>query len=82
LDRISRVLKSQGFSLKDVVRTRLYVTNLNRWEDYASAHRELFDKIRPASSIVQVARLTDPRLMVEIEADAIKGLEEATVFEF
>jgi enamine deaminase RidA (YjgF/YER057c/UK114 family) len=82
IDRISRILKTQGFSPNDVVRTRMYVTNLNRWDDYAAAHREFFDRIRPASSIVQVARLTDPRLMVEMEVDAIKGLSEPITVEF
>lgn len=74
---IKNILIHQGFKLSDVVRTRMYVTNLNHWEDYARAHREAFEIIRPASSIVQVSRLTDPRLLVEMEADAILGCEAA-----
>jgi enamine deaminase RidA (YjgF/YER057c/UK114 family) len=58
------------------VRTRLFVTNISRWEDYARAHREVFEAIRPASSMVQVVKLVDPRLVVEVEADAIRGVTE------
>ena len=75
IDRIRDVLTSAEFQMTDVVRTRLFVTNLSRWDDYARAHREAFEKIRPASSIVQVARLVDPRLVIEMEVDALKGLE-------
>lgn len=72
---IKLILSQNGFKVSDVVRTRLYVTNLNHWDDYARAHRETFEIIRPASSIVQVSRLTDPRLLVEMEADAVLGCE-------
>ncbi len=68
---IKEVIASEGFSLSDVVRTRLFVTNITKWEEYARAHSEAFDIIRPASSIVQVTRLVDPRLLIEMEADAI-----------
>jgi enamine deaminase RidA (YjgF/YER057c/UK114 family) len=77
IERIRDILAKAGFALTDVIRTRLFVTNLSRWEDYAKAHREAFESIRPASSIVQVARLVDPRLTIEMEVDAIKGLELA-----
>jgi enamine deaminase RidA (YjgF/YER057c/UK114 family) len=76
LSIIKSVLMSRGFSLADVVRTRLFVTNISRWEDYARAHREVFEAIRPASSMVQVVKLVDPRLVVEVEADAIRGVTE------
>ena len=76
LSIIMSVLMSRGFSLADVVRTRLFVTNISRWEDYARAHREVFEAIRPASSMVQVVKLVDPRLVVEVEADAIRGVTE------
>lgn len=72
---LKKILASRNFRLSDVVRTRMYVTNLMRWDDYARAHREAFELIRPASSIVQVARLTDPRLLVEIEAEAVSGAQ-------
>ncbi len=72
---IRKILKEAGFAVADVVRTRLYVTNMGKWDDYARAHREVFEKIRPASSIVQVMKLVDPRLMIEMEAEAIKGCE-------
>lgn len=72
---IAQVLKSQNFKLTDVVRTRLYVTDISKWEEYARAHREAFENVRPASSIVQVSKLTDPRLMIEMEAEALRGSE-------
>ena len=75
LDKIKSVLASAHFELKDVVRTRMYVTNLAKWDEYAQAHREVFGEIRPASAIVQVTRLVDPRLIVEIEVEAVRGAE-------
>ena len=72
-----RILLEAGFSLRDVYRTRMYVTNMTKWEEYARAHREAFENIRPASAIVQVNRLTDPRLLVEMEFEAIRGVEMA-----
>lgn len=75
INRVRDILSAAGFRMSDVVRTRLFVTNLSNWEDYAKAHRDAFETIRPASSIVQVARLVDPRLTIEMEVEAIKGLE-------
>jgi enamine deaminase RidA (YjgF/YER057c/UK114 family) len=75
INRIREILSAAGFKISDVVRTRLFVTNLSRWEDYAKAHRDAFETIRPASSIVQVARLVDPRLTIEMEVEAIRGVE-------
>lgn len=68
------VLQSKGYSLQDVVYTRLHVTDIKQWQKYAKAHSEAFDKIRPASSIVEVQALVDPRLMIEIEFEAVKGV--------
>lgn len=79
--KIKEILLAQGFEMSDVVRTRLYVTNINKWDDYAKAHREFFESVRPASSIVQVSRLIDPRLVVEIEVDAIRGCQKAEQLE-
>lgn len=76
LTSIKSVLASRGFSVADVIRTRLFVTNIVKWEDYARAHCEVFGTIRPASSMVQVSKLVDPRLVIEIEADAIRGASE------
>jgi enamine deaminase RidA (YjgF/YER057c/UK114 family) len=73
IDRVKRILAAAGFQLADVVRTRLFVTRMGKWEEYAMAHHEAFEPIRPASSIVEVVRLVDPRLMVEMEVDAIRG---------
>ena len=71
-----KILQQAGFTLNDVYRTRMYVTNMNKWDEYARAHREAFETIRPASAIVQVQRLTDPRLLVEMEFEAVKGVTD------
>jgi enamine deaminase RidA (YjgF/YER057c/UK114 family) len=76
LNAVKAILAKGGFQLSDVVRTRLFVTNIAKWEDYARAHREVFEKIRPASSMVQVAKLVDTRLMIEMEVDAVRGFAE------
>jgi enamine deaminase RidA (YjgF/YER057c/UK114 family) len=68
---IERALASAGARLADVVRTRIYVTDIDRWEDVARAHGEAFRDVRPACAMVEVARLIDPALLVEIEADAV-----------
>ena len=73
IDFAKEVLQSQGFALKDVIYTRLHVTDIKQWQKYAKAHSEAFDGIRPASSIVEVQALVDPRLMIEIEFEAHKG---------
>ena len=75
LSVIRKIVRNAGFNMTDVVRTRLYVTNMGKWDEYARAHREVFEKVRPASSIVQVTKLVDPRLMLEMEAEAIRGCE-------
>jgi enamine deaminase RidA (YjgF/YER057c/UK114 family) len=76
LASIKTILAKRGFSTADVVRTRLFVTNIVAWDDYARAHQEVFGSVRPASSIVQVAKLVDPRLVIEVEADALRGASE------
>lgn len=71
LKTIEAALTQAGASLDDVVRTRIYMANIDQWQEVGRAHGEIFGNIRPATTMVEVKRLIDPEMLVEIEADAI-----------
>ena len=71
LKTIEAALQQAGTGLADVVRTRIYMANIDQWQEVGRAHGEMFGAIRPATTMVEVKRLIDPYMLVEIEADAI-----------
>jgi enamine deaminase RidA (YjgF/YER057c/UK114 family) len=71
LGRIETALTQAGASLKAVVQTRMYVTNIELWEDYGRAHAEAFGEVRPVATMVEVKRLIDPRMLIEMEVIAM-----------
>ena len=72
IKKIEHTLVEAGFSLKDVVRTRIFMTDISHWEEVAKVHSYLFEDVMPASTLVEVSNLIHPDLLIEIEATAIK----------
>lgn len=70
IKNIEKALNALGANLEDVVRTRMFVTDISRWQEYGKAHGEFFSAILPATSMVEVRALIDPEMLIEIEADA------------
>ena len=73
IEKIKRALEQAGANVYDVVKTTIYLADISRWEEAARAHREAFGEVRPVNTILQVARLVDPRMLVEMEAEAVIG---------
>lgn len=76
LEIIAGALESAGAGLRNVVRTRMYTTDISRWEEIGRAHGEFFRDIRPATTLVEVTRLISPGMLIEIEADAVIDEED------
>ncbi|HEY3405557.1 MAG TPA: RidA family protein [Ohtaekwangia sp.] len=72
LEKVEKVLQQAGFSLTDVVRTRMFVTDISHWEEIGKAHGEFFRQIKPATSMIEVSALIDPDYLIEIEVTAIR----------
>jgi enamine deaminase RidA (YjgF/YER057c/UK114 family) len=75
LEKIKKTLESLNSGMEDVVRTRIYVTNISKWQEIGKAHGEFFKEIKPATAMVEVKSLIDPEMIVEIEATAIIVME-------
>jgi enamine deaminase RidA (YjgF/YER057c/UK114 family) len=71
IQKIEKALMEAGAGLKDVIRTRMFITDITRWEEYGKAHGEFFGKIKPATSMVEVETLIHPDMLIEMEATAI-----------
>ncbi|MCL5996207.1 MAG: RidA family protein [Chloroflexi bacterium] len=78
LAKIEKALQAAGVSMQDVIRTRMYVTDISRWEEIGRAHGEVFRDIRPAATMVEVCALISPELLVEIEATALVSARECS----
>jgi enamine deaminase RidA (YjgF/YER057c/UK114 family) len=72
LTKINKILLQAGFTMNDVIRTRMFVTDISKWEEIGKAHGEFFKEIKPSTSMVEVSALIDPKYLVEIEATAVR----------
>lgn len=73
LQKIEKVVREAGFTMNDVVRTRLFVTDISRWQEAGKAHAEFFQQIKPCTTMLEVSKLIEPDYLIEIEASLIKS---------
>jgi len=78
LQKIERVLQQARFEMKDVIRTRIYVTDISHWQEVGKAHGEFFKDIKPATSMIEISALIDPEYLVEIEVTALRTIDSRT----
>lgn len=71
IQKVEKILNKVGATLEDVVRTRMFVTDISRWDEYGKAHGEFFGKIKPATTMIEISRLIDEKFLIEIEFEAI-----------
>ncbi len=79
IEIVKRALEDLGASLADVTRTRMFVTDISRWEEYGRAHAEAFGSHPPATTMVEVRRLINPEMLIEIEADAVTAASDGPI---
>lgn len=76
IEKVKKILNQVGADLENIVRTRMFVTDISKWEEIGKAHGEFFNAIKPATTMVEISKLIDPKFLIEIEFDAVLGKEK------